>query len=162
MVAVDAYLVVKTIHILSSTVLFGTGIGIAFFMLVGQRSKDRRVQLAVARWTVMADGMFIAPAAVIQLVTGVHLVHQGGHSFTDLWIAAALFLYIAVAICWLIVVRLQLHMRAILGTASRSSPGDQPLPKAYHRSFRLWFFLGWPAFIGLLIVFWLMVAKPML
>ncbi|MCB1563297.1 MAG: DUF2269 family protein [Alphaproteobacteria bacterium] len=28
----DLYLFVKTLHILSSTILFGTGIGIAFFM----------------------------------------------------------------------------------------------------------------------------------
>jgi uncharacterized membrane protein len=25
---------------------------------------------------------------------------------------------------------------------------------------RLWFALGWPAFIGLIVVFWLMVARP--
>jgi uncharacterized membrane protein len=25
---------------------------------------------------------------------------------------------------------------------------------------RIWFVLGWPAFIGVLIIFWLMIARP--
>ena len=34
------------------------------------------------------------------------------------------------------------------------------LPERYHRLFRIWFILGWPAFIGLVVVFFLMVVKP--
>jgi len=30
----------------------------------------------------------------------------------------------------------------------------------FRRYFRRWFVLGWPAFIGLVGTFWLMVVKP--
>ena len=35
----------------------------------------------------------------------------------------------------------------------------KPLPLGYFRM-RTWYALGWPAFLALLAVFWLMVAKP--
>ena len=35
-----------------------------------------------------------------------------------------------------------------------------PLPPQYHRLFRIWFALGWPAFIGVIAIFALMIIKP--
>ena len=35
-----------------------------------------------------------------------------------------------------------------------------PLPERYFRFLRYWFLLGWPAFIGVLAIFYLMVLKP--
>ena len=37
-----AYLILKIVHILSGAVLFGTGAGIAFFMLRAHATKDPR------------------------------------------------------------------------------------------------------------------------
>lgn len=34
------------------------------------------------------------------------------------------------------------------------------LPERYHRLFKIWFILGWSAFVGLVIMLFLMVAKP--
>lgn len=34
------------------------------------------------------------------------------------------------------------------------------LPERYHRLFKIWLILDWPAFVGLVMVFFLMVAKP--
>ena len=34
------------------------------------------------------------------------------------------------------------------------------LPPRYHRLFRVWFWLGWPAFIGVIAIFVLMIWKP--
>ncbi|MEJ2411000.1 MAG: DUF2269 family protein [Novosphingobium sp.] len=34
------------------------------------------------------------------------------------------------------------------------------MPQRYFQLSRWWFALGWPAFIGVIIIFWLMVAKP--
>jgi uncharacterized membrane protein len=36
------------------------------------------------------------------------------------------------------------------------------LPPAYHRYMQIWFALGWPAFLAVMLIFWLMVAKPAL
>jgi uncharacterized membrane protein len=64
---------------------------------------------------------------------------------------------VLVGCCWLPVVWLQLRMRDL---ARRAAAESSPLPPAYHRCFRWWFLLGFPAFAGVLVVFWLMVAKP--
>ena len=64
------YLLVKWLHIVSSTVLFGTGAGIAFFFLRAQRTGDVRIIAAVAREVVLADMVFTATAVVLQPVTG--------------------------------------------------------------------------------------------
>jgi uncharacterized membrane protein len=59
--------------------------------------------------------------------------------------------------CWLPVVGIQIRLKRIVA-ACRSS--GEPLPAVYHRLFRVWFLLGWPAFTALIAVFFLMVAKP--
>ena len=35
-----------------------------------------------------------------------------------------------------------------------------PLPRDYDRYFRIWFILGWPAFLAMVAIFWLMIARP--
>ena len=44
--------------------------------------------------------------------------------------------------------------------AQQAAGQGAALPPAYHRLFRWWFALGWPAFAGVLAIYWLMVAKP--
>jgi uncharacterized membrane protein len=34
------------------------------------------------------------------------------------------------------------------------------LPPDYRRLSRIWLWLGWPAFLSVLVIFWLMIAKP--
>jgi uncharacterized membrane protein len=34
------------------------------------------------------------------------------------------------------------------------------LGEDYQRTMRWWFVLGWPAFLGLVAIYWLMIAKP--
>ena len=41
---------------------------------------------------------------------------------------------------------------------SRKAGAD--LPERYRGLFKIWLILGWPAFIGLVMVFFLMMAKP--
>jgi uncharacterized membrane protein len=46
------YMVWKWLHILSSTLLFGTGIGTAFFMFMTNRAGDvRAIASSRARWS---------------------------------------------------------------------------------------------------------------
>ena len=46
--------------------------------------------------------------------------------------------------------------------ADAARAAGEPLPPAYYAAMRLWFALGWPAFIALLVVLALMVMKPAL
>lgn len=154
-----AYLWLKWLHIISSTVLFGTGAGIAYFFLRAQRTGDARVIAAVARDVVVADAIFTASAVVIQPVTGFLLLWLGGYPFTLPWVWVSILLYLAIGCCWLPVVWLQIRMRDLATDAAKSG---RALPPEYFRYYRWWFGLGWPAFAGVLVIFWLMVAKPAL
>jgi uncharacterized membrane protein len=152
----DLYLLIKTIHIISATILFGTGLGIAFFMFRSWYTKDLHEKFFAIRTTVLADYLFTAPAAVIQPATGAWLIRNGGFPWTGDWLLATYVLYAIAALCWLPVVWIQIRLKQLVAGSLSS---QDPLPPAYHRLFRLWFILGWPAFIALLAVFFLMVLK---
>jgi uncharacterized membrane protein len=151
------YLWVKWLHIISSTVLFGTGAGIAFFFLRAQRTGNAQVIAAVAKDVVLADVLFTATAVVIQPTTGVALALMAGYSLSFPWLLASILLYVFVGCCWLPVVWLQVRLQRLAETAASAGT---PLHPAYYRYYKWWYGLGWPAFLGVLVIFFLMVAKP--
>ncbi len=153
----DGYFALKLLHIVSSAVLFGTGLGIAFFMWMAHRSGDARAIAQTARTVVIADAVFTASAVVVQLATGLALAWLAGVSLREPWLVAALALYVLVGACWLPVVWIQLRLRDLARTAAGA---NSALPARYHRLFAVWFWLGWPAFIGVLVIFALMIWKP--
>ncbi|WP_397401328.1 DUF2269 family protein [Phenylobacterium sp.] len=150
------YLLLKTVHILSSTLLFGTGLGTAFHGWMANRSGVLAARRVVNRNVELADWLFTTPAVIVQPVTGVWLANLAGYPLTTPWLLAAIVLYVLVGACWLPVVAIQIRMRRI----AEATPDGTKLPIHYNRLARWWFALGWPAFIGVIIIFWLMVAKP--
>jgi uncharacterized membrane protein len=148
------YLIVKWLHVLISTVLFGTGIGSAFYMLITSLDRDPRSVAHVARWVVVADWVFTTPAVILQPATGLYLVHLGGLPLSSQWLAWSLVLYAIAIASWLPVVWLQLRMRDVALAASTE------LPARYWTYLRWWTGLGFVAFFALLTVFYLMVVKP--
>lgn len=155
----ELYHVLKLLHILGATVLFGTGIGIAYFMWMAHRSRDVAAIAHTARIVVIADLVFTLSAVVVQPITGVALARVAGHSLTDFWIVASVTLYVFVGACWLPVLCLQKRMRDLAAEAQR---GSRALPAEYDRYFRIWFILGWPAFVAMIAIFWLMITRPTL
>ena len=152
------YLIVKWLHILSSTFLFGTGIGSAFYMLFTSISRDVRAIAVVSRHVVLADWIFTATTVVIQPLTGAYMIHLAGLPWQSKWIMWSLALYLLAGACWLPVVWMQIKMRDMAQVAARDGTA---LPPLYWRYLRIWVALGIPAFFALVVVFWLMVAKPM-
>src|ERR671938_528411 len=152
-----AYQALLWVHILSSTLLFGTGLGTAFHGWMAQRSGDLRALVVASRSVVLADWLFTAPAVVVQPVTGAWMARLAGIPLTTGWLALALGLYVLVGACWLPVVWLQVRMHAMARAALRAG---EPLPARYHAHARWWFALGWPAFLAVLGIFYLMVFKP--
>jgi uncharacterized membrane protein len=153
----NEYAIVKTVHVISSTLLFGTGIASAFYMLFASLNRDPRVAWFVVRYVVIADWLFTTTAVVVQPVSGSWLVHLAGFSWASLWIRASIVLYLVAGACWLPVVWMQLRMREM---AREAMEAGLPLPERYWRFFRIWVALGIPAFLSLVAVFYLMVAKP--
>ena len=153
----DLYVLIKTLHILSATVLFGTGLGTAFFMLRGQSAPDLQTRFAAARTTVLADYIFTAPAAVLQPLTGIALILLLDLDPWDFWLMVSYGLFLLAGLCWLPVVWIQIRLKKLL---QQSIETGDALPESYRHLFRIWFALGWPAFLALIVIFYLMVAKP--
>ncbi len=151
------YLLVKWLHIVSAILLFGTGLGSAFYLFFANRSRDVRAIAVVSRHVVAADWIFTTPTIIIQPATGWYLADDAGWSLSTPWLLWSIVLYVVAGLCWLPVVWLQLRMRAMAGSAASRRA---PLPALYWRYARYWTLLGIPAFCAMFIVVYLMVAKP--
>ncbi|HET6396741.1 MAG TPA: DUF2269 domain-containing protein [Pseudoxanthomonas sp.] len=147
---------VKFLHILSSTFLFGTGVGTAFYLWVASRSRDTRVVATVATWVVRADWLFTATTIVFQPLSGLWLARRLGVPWTAPWLYWSIILFAIAALCWLPVVWLQVRLRDIAVDADRRGA---PLPPAYDRHLGAWAALGVPALVSFLAIFYMMTAK---
>ncbi|ARU04226.1 hypothetical protein CCO03_05625 [Comamonas serinivorans] len=154
------YLLLKTLHILSSVLLVGTGFGSAFYLFFANRSHSVAAQATVARLVVRADTWFTAPAGVVQLASGVALAHWAGWPLSTPWLTLALALYAVAGLCWLPVVVMQIEMQRIAALAVIDGRGE--LPPRYWQLARRWEALGYPAFVAMLAIYGLMVMKPTL
>ena len=152
-----SYLVAKWLHILSSTLLFGTGLGSAYYMFFASRTRDARTIATVVRHVVVADWLFTTTTIVFQPLSGLYMAHLAGIPWTTRWILWSFALYALAGACWLPVVWMQIRMRDMAIAAAGSGAA---LPGLYWTYLRRWTALGVPAFVALVIVFWLMVAKP--
>jgi uncharacterized membrane protein len=155
----DLYLLVKWVHVLSSTVLFGFGAGTAWYLWNAHLTHDPATIASVGRMVVRADWIFTGTSGIAQPVSGLVLLHQAGWSLAEPWLIVTYGLYLLAFACWVPVVWLQIRAQKL---AQRAADTGGPLSQDYFRTMRLWFLLGWPAFLGLVCVFWLMIAKPAL
>ena len=152
-----AYEIAKWLHILSSTLLFGTGLGSAYYMFFASRTRRAATIADVVRYVVIADWLFTTTTIIFQPLSGLYLVHLAQFPLTSRWIVWSFVLYFVAGACWIPVVFIQIRMRRLAEAAAREGA---PLPQAYTRLFCWWTALGVPAFFALVVVFWLMVAKP--
>lgn len=152
------YLIWKWLHILSSTLLFGTGLGTAFFMFFTNRSGNVRAIAVVTRYVVIADWLFTATTVIFQPLSGLMMMHLTGIPLMAKWIWASFVLYFVAVACWLPVVWIQVRMRDLAHAAAATNAPT--LPARYWAYERAWVLLGIPAFVSLVVVFYLMVAKP--
>ena len=150
------YAVVKFLHIVSSTVLFGTGLGTAYFMWQANLSGDVAAIAHTSNRVVRADWLFTMPTVILQPLTGIGLMQLAGLPLTP-WITLSLALFLLAGLCWLPVVWLQMRMRDLANDALLHGG---PIAPAYTRYARIWFWLGVPAFSAMVLIFFLMVIKP--
>ncbi|MEZ5802578.1 MAG: DUF2269 domain-containing protein [Rhizobiaceae bacterium] len=147
----------RLVHVMGATVLFGTGAGIAFFMVMAHRTRDPAIIAHVGGTVVVADTVFTATAVILQPITGAWLAHDLGWSLWEGWIVLSLMLYVVTGLFWLPVVYIQVVMRNLARTAASNGA---VLPARYFQLYRIWFACGFPAFFSVLAIFWLMLTKP--
>lgn len=150
------YSLLKTLHILSMVLLFGTGLGSAFYKWMADRSGNLQHIAVTNRHVVLADWLFTTPSVIFQPISGVWMLLLLGLPIDTPWVVASLSLYGLAGVCWLPVVWLQIRMQAI---AADAAARQVPLPERYWLMARCWFWLGVPAFISMVLVVALMVFK---
>ena len=153
------YEIVKWLHILSSTLLFGTGLGSAFYKWSADRSGNIEAIAHTNRIVVIADWLFTTPTVILQPLTGYLLLRILGLGLDEAWLVATYILYIIAGGCWLPVVWLQIRMRDL---ALDAVQGRVALDSSYHRLARIWFWLGVPAFVSMVLIYFLMVSKSVI
>ncbi|KZL23970.1 DUF2269 family protein [Pseudovibrio sp. WM33] len=151
------YEFLKFLHIISACVLIGTGAGIAFFMVIASRTLDAAAIAHTAGTVVLADTLFTATAVIVQPITGYLLARHVGWSLTEGWIVLSLALYVLIGAFWLPVVWIQIQLRNLAASAAQTCT---PLPPRYHTLYRIWFACGFPAFVAILGIVWLMIVRP--
>ncbi|MGA2054226.1 MAG: DUF2269 domain-containing protein [Bradyrhizobium sp.] len=151
------YLVVKYLHVLGAIVILGTGTGIAFFMLMAHRSRDAAFIARTAAVVVLADTIFTLSAVILQPVSGGLLMMLTATGYAEQWLLASLGLYVFAGLFWIPVVFMQIEMRNLARAAVER---QEPLPERYFKLFQRWFLFGIPGFGSVMIILWLMIAKP--
>ena len=150
-------LVLRWLHVIGACVLLGTGAGIAFFMVMAERTSRPALIAHVAATVVLADTLFTATAVIVQPVTGYLLAREVGWPLTEGWVALSLILYLVIGLFWLPVVWIQIQLRNM---ARQADAEGTALPERFHRLYRIWFACGFPAFAAVLTIVWLMLARP--
>lgn len=151
------YFIIKYLHVLGAIVILGTGTGIAFFMLMAHLSRDVAFIARTAATVVIADLLFTLTAVVLQPVSGGVLMALSATGLSEHWLLASLGLYAVAGLFWIPVVFMQIEMRDL---AKKATMQNQPLPPRYFALFRRWLLFGIPGFGSVMIILWLMIAKP--
>jgi uncharacterized membrane protein len=156
-VSLEPYVWLKWLHVLSSAVLFGAGLGTAFQLWSAHRSRKAKAIFVVARNAVKADWRFTLPAGIVQPATGLGLAIVTSTPVNAPWLIVSYVLYLVALACWVPAVVLQIQARDL---AEESVVSGAPLRYAYHQAMKHWFVLAWPGFGALVLIFLLMIAKP--
>ena len=151
------YFFVKYLHVLGAIVILGTGSGIAFFMLMAHRSGEAAFIARTASTVVIADMVFTLTAVLLQPISGGLLMMLSSTGFTELWISASLGLYAVAGLFWVPVIFMQIEMRDL---ARAAAARNAPLPTRYFTLVRRWMLFGIPGFGSVMMIVWLMIAKP--
>lgn len=147
----NLYLWIKLLHIISATVLFGTGLGTAFFMLKAYLSENEAAMAVTSCDVVLADWIFTTPAVIVTFTTGLWLTHKVGISFSSVWFVAVISLFALVGACWIPVVWIQVRVRDLISSGADRSE--------YRKLMLVWIAFGVPAFASVLVLFYLMVSR---
>ena len=119
------------------------------------------VSLVLSRDFLQREGidLFEFPVLILLSTLGMLLL-TSANSLISLYLGLELMslaLYVVAGLLWLPVVWMQIQMRDLAAAAAQRG---EPLPPSFHRLYRLWFAMGFPAFAAVLAILWLMITRP--
>lgn len=152
----EYYLALKMIHILAAVVVTGTGAGIAFFMFMAHRSNNVQAIFVTTKHVILGDWLFTTPAVITQIISGVMLMNIQGYSFSSPWFHWVIGLFIFIGLCWLPVLKIQYQLRELAQLDIEKNIVSEEFKSLMIR----WILLGIPAFIAILVIYWIMIFKP--
>lgn len=122
-------------------------------------NKQKNIKLIAdaTNQVVFADLLFTGTSGIIQGITGLSMVYLKGYSLLSIWVFGSILGYLIAGACWLPVVWLQIRCRDLAYAALKF---NETLPPIYYRYFKLWWLLAIPAFLALILVFYLMTNRP--
>ncbi len=149
-----SYHLLKLIHILSATLMIGTGLGSAFYLYFTYKKAQFSTVKEVLNLVIVADMIFTTPSVIIQLITGILLSNMLGLTYTN-WFWVVLSVSFIVLILWLRAAFIQVELKKLIKNTNE-------LPAKFHRLMTIWFYLGVPSFLGAIFLYYLMVYKAFL
>ncbi|MBR0713992.1 DUF2269 domain-containing protein [Bradyrhizobium liaoningense] len=150
------YPILKLLHIMSATILFGGGIFAALLGTIVFGSKKVKVIAEVGPHIVKVESYLTVLSALAQIITGWWMASLAGFPVWTGWLGWALVLFCIAGLCWIPGVWLQHRMVDLCKKASETS---SELPAVYHELFKNWTFLGLPSTAAMIGIFYLMVFK---
>lgn len=148
------YTGIKVIHVFLAIV--AVGFNMTYGIWVARAAREPEHELHVLKGIKNLDDRFANPAYVLLLVTGVAMVLVAGIPFTTFWIAAALVLYVVIAVLGLAFYTPTLRRQIeALETGGRESPEYQKLAKKATG-------VGITTALVVVLIVVLMVVKPTL
>ena len=150
------YPILKLLHILSATILFGGGIFAALLGTIVFGSKKVKLIAEVGPHIVRVESYSTILSALVQIITGLWLASIAGFPVLTGWLGWALILFCIAGICWILGVWLQHRMVEL---SNKAIAANSELPAEYQKLFKSWTFLGLPSTIAMIGIFYLMVFK---
>ena len=149
-----SFQLLKLIHILSATLMIGTGLGSAFYLFLTYKKSQVSTIKDVLRFVILADTIFTAPSVVIQLITGILLSNMIGLIYTH-WFWLVISVSFIVLVLWLRAAFIQVKLKKIVEEENK-------ITEKFHHLMNVWFYLGVPSFVGAIFLYYLMVYKTFL
>ena len=155
---IELIFAIKFVHLLAAAAMFGTWLAVAVFMQLAHRSRNTAVVALTSRFAVSVELIVMIAAIALQPISGFALASAIGVSpFDEFWLELSLVLYGVVVAIWFVVLRIEIRIRNLTRQAALDAV---PLSDAYHRLFRFYSVLVWPALGGMVVLFLLMVWQP--
>ncbi|MBM4197735.1 MAG: DUF2269 family protein [Gammaproteobacteria bacterium] len=146
---------IRLLHILSSALMLGVGVGAFWFVQRAAATRDPGVMREATHSAVAAELAFGIPVAIVQPLTGWLLMEQLGYSFSSVWFWSVVAAYIVTGMCWVYLVKAEFRLRAL--TAGRAAGGEVAGLDAEFAAARR---LAVATLAGVVLLFALMVFRP--